>query len=445
MPDVLVLGAGLAGLTAARDLVRAGADVLVLEARDRVGGRVEHELLPDGRALQLGGEVVGTSHRGYLDLAAELGLEVVPSYTDEPGEQAYDLRDGVVIGDGWLDADDLRSIERFRSTLQTIAAEIDPLDPWSHRDAAFLDSVSLGDLLREHRTTPRAYRRINMRIYGGAHWGVERHSVLAHARMTAVANGAPPDDFDAWESLRLAEGSGALPLRLAAEIGERIRLGAVVSRISVGSPCRVELASGERLEAEAVICAIPVGPLRQITIDGLSHERLASLHRQRQALAAKIALAYDRSFWHETACNGLIEGERDLGTVWVQGEGALSILIPPERYALHAAAPESVREEIVLQALHRVFGAAANSPQAIRWRFWGSDPYTLGYVSHWAPGDLTAVGPLHGTHEPPFFVAGSDHWVTGYMEGAVRTGRGAARAALSGQPATVESDGKVSA
>ena len=67
------------------------------------------------------------------------------------------------------------------------------------------------------------------------------------------------------------------------------------------------------------------------------------------------------------------------------------------------------------------------------WRHWGTDPYTLGYVALWEPGDLTAVGPLHGTHEPPFYVAGSDHWSAGYMEGAVRTGRDAARAIL-GQP-----------
>jgi monoamine oxidase len=80
------------------------------------------------------------------------------------------------------------------------------------------------------------------------------------------------------------------------------------------------------------------------------------------------------------------------------------------------------------------FGHVAEAPQAILWRFWGSDPYALGYVSHWAPGDLMAVGPLHGTHEPAFFVAGSDHWVAGYMEGAVRTGRAAARAVSSGEP-----------
>ena len=63
-------------------------------------------------------------------------------------------------------------------------------------------------------------------------------------------------------------------------------------------------------------------------------------------------------------------------------------------------------------------------------RDWGLDPFTQGYVTQWAPGDVMAVGPLHGTHEPPFYVAGSDHWVAGYMEGAVRTGRAAARAIL---------------
>ena len=62
------------------------------------------------------------------------------------------------------------------------------------------------------------------------------------------------------------------------------------------------------------------------------------------------------------------------------------------------------------------------------------DPYTLGYITHWAPGDLTAVGPLHATHEPPFYVAGSDHGQCGYMEGAVATGRAAARAVLGGDP-----------
>ncbi|MFB7268211.1 FAD-dependent oxidoreductase, partial [Streptomyces nojiriensis] len=63
-------------------------------------------------------------------------------------------------------------------------------------------------------------------------------------------------------------------------------------------------------------------------------------------------------------------------------------------------------------------------------RMWGTDPWTQGYVTQWIPGDVMAVGPRHGTHEPPFYVCGSDQWVAGYMEGAVRTGRDAAREAL---------------
>ena len=64
-------------------------------------------------------------------------------------------------------------------------------------------------------------------------------------------------------------------------------------------------------------------------------------------------------------------------------------------------------------------------------RLCGTDPWTRGYVTNWRPRGVEAVGLLHGTHEPPFYVCGSDQWVAGYMEGAVRTGRGAAAAALN--------------
>jgi len=98
--DVVVLGAGLAGLAAARDLVRGGADVVVLEARGRPGGRVEQTALADGRLVQLGGEVVGRFHTAYTGLVRELGLTLVPSFTDLPGEDTWVLAGGRVIGDG---------------------------------------------------------------------------------------------------------------------------------------------------------------------------------------------------------------------------------------------------------------------------------------------------------------------------------------------------------
>ncbi|MFG2289403.1 FAD-dependent oxidoreductase [Streptomyces sp. NPDC048595] len=78
----------------------------------------------------------------------------------------------------------------------------------------------------------------------------------------------------------------------------------------------------------------------------------------------------------------------------------------------------------------RLYGAEALQPFTCYLRMWGTDPWTQGYVTQWNPGDVMAVGPLHGTHEPPFYVCGSDQWVAGYMEGAVRTGRAAAREVL---------------
>ena len=92
------------------------------------------------------------------------------------------------------------------------------------------------------------------------------------------------------------------------------------------------------------------------------------------------------------------------------------------------------REVSTSQALEQIaqlYGPEATSPLQTWTRLWGTDPWTQGYVTQWRPGDVEAVGPLHGTHEPPFYVCGSDQWVAGYMEGAVRTGRLAAAAALA--------------
>jgi monoamine oxidase len=162
----------------------------------------------------------------------------------------------------------------------------------------------------------------------------------------------------------------------------------------------------------------------------VSDARLASLHRQRQALAAKVVAAFPEPVWRACGANGLADSESIIGSTWPQGNDALSMLVGPERLAHFLAAPPAVRRAEVLATLVRLYGEAAAEPDALLERHWGVDPFTQGYIAQWAPGDLTAVGPLHGTHEPPFFVCGSDHWVAGYMEGAVRTGRAAAAAAL---------------
>ena len=93
---------------------------------------------------------------------------------------------------------------------------------------------------------------------------------------------------------------------------------------------------------------------------------------------------------------------------------------------------EDTREREALAQIAGMYGEEALRPLQTWTRLWGTDPWTQGYVTNWRPGDVEAVGPLHGTHEAPFYVCGSDQWVAGYMEGAVRTGRAAAQAALDG-------------
>jgi monoamine oxidase len=433
MSDVVVLGAGLAGLAAARDLTRGGADVVVLEARERVGGRVEAATLADGRRVQLGGEVVGHAHVAYRELVGELGLTIEASYVNDPGEISWGLEDGVHVGDDipWMTGAERAELARVDTEFERLAATVDPAAPWDHPDARRLDELSVGEWLRSLSASGAVHRRHTLASLSLSCDGPERTSLLAELRKHAWLPGEAFYDLAAWEGLRCAEGSAAVVERLAAEVGDRVRLNAPVVALAVtATGVVVTLAGGETVRAEAVICAIPAGPLRAVEITGLSEARLESLRAQRQALAAKVVAAYEQPFWQARGQNGLAECEWLFGSTWPQGAGVLSLLVPPERLSAFLAAPPAVRSRDVLDGLERLYGEAAREPNALLERLWGADPFTLGYIAAWAPGDLTRVGPLHGTHEPPFYVAGSDHWVAGYMEGAVATGRAAAREAM---------------
>ncbi|MEU9145500.1 NAD(P)/FAD-dependent oxidoreductase [Streptomyces sp. NPDC048349] len=432
--DVLVLGAGLAGLAAARDLAAGGADVLVLEARDRVGGRVEQTALPDGRLVQLGGEVVGRAHTAYTTLAAELGLTLVPSYVAEPGSLTRATPEGASPADPphWFGPGDEACHTKVTAAFTVLAGTVDPADPWSHPEAAHLDRLSVGDWLRAQGATPAVVRLWEIGHLALADGSCERTSLLAALRKHAAVPGAGHYEYEAWEGLRVAEGSATVALRMAQALGGRIRTGSPVEAIAVRRPgrCSVRLAGGETLTAAAVVSALPVGPLRSVAVTGVSDRRLASLHHQRHALAAKFTAAYARPFWRDRGLSGLSESEGVLGSTWPQSDGILSALVPPERYGVLLGTPAALRTAELLAEVARLFGDEAHRPLATHVRLWGTDPWTQGYVTQWTPGDVMAVGPLHGTHEPPFYVCGSDQWVAGYMEGAVRTGRGAAQEAL---------------
>jgi len=438
MTDVAVLGAGLAGLAAARDLVRGGADVVVLEARDRVGGRVEQVSVDDLRPVQLGGELVGRAHTAYLALVEELGLTWDSTYTSVEGATTYDLVEGVFpseTGFPFATDEERADYERIERLFGELVATVDPDDPWSHPDAARLDGVSWATWMRSLDALPATLRAVEVGALALAAGSSERTSLLSELRKAAAVGDTGFYSYDLWESMQVAEGSAEVAVRMAGELGDRIRLGSAVAAVDVGSTgCRVALATGEEVRAEAVVCALPVSVLHGIVIDGVSRERIASLHAQRQARAAKVVTVYDRAVWAEVGANGLSEGEQLVASTWPQRPGVLSGLVPPERVTWLLSTAEEHRERVLHRELERMYGPPAGDPAHTFVRLWATDPFTLGYTTHWWPGDVLAVGPLHGTHEPPFYVCGSDQWAAGYMEGAVRTGRGAAAAALGREP-----------
>ena len=237
--DVVVVGAGLAGLSAARDLAQGGADVVVLEARNRPGGRVEQTQLADGRLVQLGGEVVGPFHEAYgrLVAGARADARAVVSLSC-PGEDTSVLTDWP-RGRRRLRMDERRRPRQLRRARRRPSASwpprVDPDDPWSHPDADRLDRISVGQWLREQGATPGAVRARDLAMLSLAAESVERTSLLSDLRKEAAAGANGFYDYEVWECLRVAEGSATVPLRMAEELGHRVRYATPVASVRVAA------------------------------------------------------------------------------------------------------------------------------------------------------------------------------------------------------------------
>ena len=433
--DVVVIGAGLAGLTAARELTRAGFDVVILEGRDRVGGRTFSGTLA-GVPVDRGASFVGPTQDAVLKLAADLGCGTTPTYND--GANLIRWRGNVRRYQGTipkLGLVGLLDIGRIQWQFDRIAARVSVTEPWNSKGAAELDAMSLGGWLRSVRATTGS--RDLMAIMSRVTWGAEPDEVsMLHAvryvktsggldRMLATVGGAQQDHF--------VEGTHQMSVRMAEELGERVRLGAVVSRIEWSEDAVAVTSSAGVVEARRAIVAI--APMQRLDIDiapapPIEYQQLA----QRWPLGAltKSYAAYPTPFWRAKGLSG--QALSDQGPVFITfdvspGAGGPGILLGFTDPRGFDCLPEEQRREQVLQCFTALFGEQAAEPIDYLDQRWGAESFAPGGpTAAVPPGSWTEFGRLLRTPVGPLHWAGTetaDEW-TGFMDGAVRSGQRAA-------------------
>ncbi|MGV0741733.1 flavin monoamine oxidase family protein [Mycolicibacterium sp. XJ870] len=434
--DVVVVGAGFAGLTAARELVRLGHDVVVLEGRDRVGGRSSTTTLA-GIPVDLGGTFVGPTQDAVLKLAAELGCETVPTYSRGKNlirwhGKVRSYRSTIPK----LSVIELVDVSRIQWRFERLSRLIPVSDPWAAPAAPRLDQRSLESWLRSVHAS--ASTRNLMAIMSRVTWGAEPDSVsMLHAvryvkaagglgRMLDVKGGAQQDRF--------AGGTQQIAVRIADELGSRVVLGAPVERIERLADGTVAISCPEgHVSARVVIVAIAPQHRADIEFD-------PPLPKEYQELAehwplgslSKAYAAYDRPFWRAGGCSG--EALSDEGPVFVtfdvspSDDGPGILLGFTDAREFDSLPPEQRRNQ-ALAGFAKLFGDAALHPIDYVDHCWGTDEFAPG-------GPTAAVPPLAWTTYGSCLRAPVDgiHWAgtetaddwTGFLDGAVRSGQRAA-------------------
>ena len=386
MVDVAVLGAGLAGLTAARDLVRGRrrrhrARGARAPRWPRRGGRRS----PTAAPCRPGGEVIGREHTAYRELVAELGLH------DRAQLCRRARRDELGPGRGRVHrrraalderAPSAPTTERMEREFARLAATVDPDDPWSHPRGAAARSAEPRRVAARAGALRRGPRRHELASLSLSCDGPSARRCWRSCASTPRSPATGFYDLNEWEGLRVRRGVGrGGPARWRAELGSRIRLGAVVradrrrARRRDGDARRRRAGRAPRRSS----ARSRPGRCARSQITGLSDARLASLRAQRHALAAKVVVAYEESFWQRGRAE---RPRRDRVAV------RLHLAPGPGRAVAAGAARAACRRSwrrrrrrgarrcsTAWRAVRRA-GAACRA--AMLERAWGADPFTLG-------------------------------------------------------------------
>jgi monoamine oxidase len=429
---VVVVGAGLAGLTAALDLQDQGWEVVVLEARDRVGGRVLtlREPFAPGLHAEGGGESIDRDHVDLLELVDRFGLETEERPPNKLADGTIAYRgerrravDFVVLDDGQVGAD----YDRAYEALAAIAPDLDPEDPAAWPDAAELDARTAADLLDELDLGAEGRFLAESDLRSSYNSELDQISQLFLAQQEAV--GDDVDDADV-EALRIAGGNDRLVEAMAAEVLD-LTLGAPVERIELGDGGVRVVADGETVEAAWVVVACPFPPLRQVAFDPPLPEPLAAaIEGLELGPAAKVTVEYERPVWADDGGSGFMVTDEAFGVGWSPTDsyegpgGLLSAFITGDAAVAAAALPDDERIAEVTAAFDRVqpdaSGLRTGRAATVAWT---NERYTGGGYAVWGPGQLsawwTAVREGHGRLR---FAGEHTEALAGYMESAVRSG-----------------------
>ncbi|AQP50258.1 flavin monoamine oxidase family protein [Tessaracoccus flavescens] len=443
MLDCAIIGAGLAGLVAAQYLVDRGLKVVVLEGRDRVGGRVENRVLSDGGYVELGGQWIGPGFAALTEIIDDLGLTTiglpakgnlvvrlrgqaleVPSSDEAPTLTPFEVSD---LGQGLLRL--RRLAERLRD---------DPA--WRKSNGAWLGQ-DLRRWVSTNLRTQGAQRRF-AEVYAAAFGPMPKGATLLEG-LHQVNSGPDLETMLAsnggLHQKRVDGGMATVATALADRLGDVVRLNAEAVKVAYSDrSATVTLADGEEIEAKQVISTLPPQLAVAMEYDPpLPAWRKEAADKVAPGNVIKAFLIYDHPFWRDRGFSG--QSSADQGAVRVtfdttadnSNRGHLMGFFEGADADSLSRRSVSLRERAFVDSVVRTFGQTAAKPVAYIERNWSSEKFTGGcHGAHFSPGVWTTNGPILAEPEGVLHWAGAEYSTrfNGYMEGAVRSGREVAAA-----------------
>jgi putrescine oxidase len=437
--DVVIVGAGVAGLTAANDLRRAGLSVAVLEARDRAGGRLWTDVI-DGAMLEIGGQWVSPDQDALIDTVAELGLETYERYRE--GDSVYINEAGELTrftGEIFpVPAETERAMVALIDELDALVAQMDPDRPWEHPDAEALDRISFETWLAEQTDDQEARDNIAMFI-AGAMLTKPAHAFSAlQALLMAASAGSFSHLVDADFILdkRVVGGLQQVPLLLAERLGDDVFLGQPVRTLEWGPSGVTAVADGMTVRARFAIVALAPNLYSRISFAPALPRLQHQMHQHiSMGFVIKVHAVYDRPFWREQGLSGTAFSPYELSQEAYDNTnhgdergtlvGFVSDRLADDVFRLS----EDERKERILESLSHYYGPEAKNPIVYYESDWGSEEWTRGaYAASFDLGGLHRYGADLREPVGPLHFACSDMAGAGYqhVDGAIRMGRLAA-------------------